>query len=324
LEIVMTMRRTHLLQTMFLAGCFGTLAVAAAGPAAAQQSRAYAPENLGTLSVGDRTRVIRQEYAEQARGRQIPDDQLRFYLDQVRLSNWSFSQIRADIATSLGTNGGWRPPHPGPGPDMGERIQCESNDGRSKSCDTTWRGNSRLVRQLSSARCTEGISWFSAPGRVTVSNGCRAEFGPGFGGGPGHGSTISVQCESNDGRLRTCGSNLWGQITLQRQLSNTRCVERGNFGLRNGSVWVDRGCRGIFLVRRGNGNGHRPPDPAYSVTCSSDRNRYTTCAWDARRGMPRLLQTLSSSACIEGRSWGYSLRTGLWVNSGCRGRFGTR
>ena len=314
-----------LIRSLVLAGCMAGLAVMAP-TATAQQSRAYAPENLRTLSVNDRTRVIRQEYGEQARGRAIPDDQLRFYLDQVQLSNWSFSQIKADIATSLVGNGGWRPPHNGPGPGNGpgnaDSVRCESSDGRSRTCNTTWRGNSRLLKQLSSARCTEGSTWFSNPGSVTVNNGCRAEFGPGFGGGHGQGSITSVRCESTDGRMRTCGSTLRGNITLQRQLSSTRCVQGSNFGLRNGSVWVNSGCRGVFLVQQR--NGHAPPPPPYSVTCASDKNRYTTCAWDARRGSPRLLQTLSSSACIEGRSWGYNQRSGLWVNGGCRGRFGTR
>jgi hypothetical protein len=139
---------------------------------------------------------------------------------------------------------------------------------------------------------------------------------------PGQLHSQTVQCESTDGRLRTCGSNLRGQITLQRQLSNQRCVEGSNFGLRNGSVWVNNGCRGVFLVQRS--GGQRPPSQSYSVTCSSDKDRYTTCAWDTRRGQPYLLQTLSSSACINGLTWGYSARTGLWVNKGCRGRFGTR
>ena len=312
-----------LLRSLVLAGCMAGLAVTAP-TAAAQQARVYAPENLRSLSVSDQTRVISQEYAEQARGRRIPDDQLRFYLDQVRLSNWRFSQIKSDIATSLGGNGGgWQPQHPGPGTGPGDAgsVRCESNDGRSKRCNTPWRGQSRLLKQLSSARCTEGSTWFSNAGSVTVSNGCRADFGPRSGDGPGHGST-SVQCESSDGRLRTCGSNLHGRITLTRQISNTRCVAGTNYGLRNGSVWVDRGCRGVFLVQQG--NGHRPPAPAYSVTCSSDKGRYTTCAWDARRGVPHLLQTLSNTACTQGRTWGYSQRTGLWVNGGCRGRFGTR
>ena len=81
----------------------------AAGSATAQVApRAYAPENLRTLSVQDQTRVISLEYSEQSRGRRIPDDQLRFYLDQVNRSNWTFSRIKQDIAQSLGGNsGGW-------------------------------------------------------------------------------------------------------------------------------------------------------------------------------------------------------------------------
>lgn len=312
----MALLLSPLFRSIFLVGCFATLAVSAP-PASAQQGRAYAPENLRTLSIADRTRVIRQEYAEQARGRQIPDDQLRFYLDQVQRSNWTFSQIKSDIATSLGGSG-WRPPGPNPG--NGNSIRCESNDDRSKTCRTPWAAQSRLIRQISSTRCVEGQNWTSSRGQVTVNRGCRAEFGPGNGGGQQQ--PVSVQCESTDDRMRTCGSNLHGQISLQRQISSTRCVEGSNFGLRNGSVWVDRGCRGVFLVQQGNGN--RPPQPAYSVTCSSTNNRYTTCAWDARRGQPYLLQTLSSGACTEGRTWGYSARTGLWVNLGCRGRFGAR
>ena len=62
--------------------------------AQAQAARAYAPENLRSLSRADQERVIRLEYSEQSNGRRIPDDQLRFYLDQVNRSNWGFSRIK--------------------------------------------------------------------------------------------------------------------------------------------------------------------------------------------------------------------------------------
>ena len=93
-----------LLQSVFV-----LLLALAAGSAFAQIApKAYAPENLRTLSVQDQTRVISLEYSEQSRGRRIPDDQLRFYLDQVNRSNWTFSRIKQDIAQSLGGNsGGW-------------------------------------------------------------------------------------------------------------------------------------------------------------------------------------------------------------------------
>ncbi len=89
--------------------------------------------------------------------------------------------------------------------------------------------------------------------------------------------------------------------------------------MRNGSLWVSSGCRGVFLAHTGGIGGGD-----YSVTCSSNQGRYTACAWDARRGMPKLIQLLSNDACRAGYSWGYTVRTGLWVNHGCRGRFGTR
>ena len=306
--------------SLLLALAFAAAAPVVLQPAQAQgNQRAYAPEDLWTLSTTEQTRVISLEYREQSSGRNIPNDQLRFYLDQVRLSRWTFSKVKQDIAKSLGNNGGWNP-GPGPGPDPGaQTIRCESNDGRIRTCQAPWQGQSRLVRQLSSARCTLGQTWFTSRGQVTVTQGCRAEFGPGV-GIPG-GQHVTVQCESNDGRLRTCGSNLVGRATLQRQLSNQRCIENSNFGLRNGSVWVNNGCRGVFLARSNQGGG-LPGN--YSVTCSSDRDRYTTCAWDARYGAPRLIQQLSKDACREGYSWGYAARTGLWVNYGCRARFGTR
>ena len=236
----------------------------------------------------------------------------------MRLSRWTFSRIKADIAQSLrGADGGTRPPSPEPG----NAVRCESNDGRPRTCATQWQGPSRLLKQLSSTACVQGTNWFMSRGQVTVSNGCRAEFGPGAGNGSGGRDSVSVRCESDDGRLRSCGGGLSGRVELQRQLSNTACIQGSNFGLRNGSVWVDRGCRGDFLVQM---RPDRPVDTGYSVTCSSVKGRYTTCAWDTNRGQPYLMERLSKNACSNGYSWGHSVRTGLWVNHGCRARFGTR
>lgn len=282
-------------------------------------TRAYAPEQLWTLGTADQRRVIALEYREQSNGRTIPDDQMRFYLDQVRLSRWTFSQVRNDIARSLGHGGGGRPPTGGPGADT---IRCESEGERRRSCNTPWHGQSRLLRQLSNTQCTQGRNWFSSNGQVTVIGGCRGEFGPAthFPGPPG-GNTTVLRCESEDGRMRTCGSGILGRAQLQRQLSDTRCLQNVNYGVRNGRLWVNAGCRGEFVVRTG---GQWGGGDGYTVTCSSTHDRYATCAWEARRGMPRLVEQLSGSACREGYSWGYSLRTGLWVDHGCRARFGTR
>ena len=122
------------------------LAVALIGlcalPATAQpiKARAYAPERIGTLSEADQRRVIGLEYTEQSGGGTIPEAQLRFYLDQVRMSNWGFQQIRNDIAQSLGGNGGYAPAN------GAETIRCESTNNRPRTCTTPWQSESQLVR----------------------------------------------------------------------------------------------------------------------------------------------------------------------------------
>src|SRR5687768_1162473 len=189
---------------------FALLLAFMAGSVSAQaQTRAYAPENLRTLPVSDQSRVISLEYSEQSRGRRIPDDQLRFYLDQVNRSNWTFSRIKQDIATSLGggSGGGWNP-NPGNGyPGTGRVVRCESINMRERACPTGFRNRARLVRNLSKGQCIEGNSWRQESGTIWVRNGCRGEFEEITGDGgwnPGGGSGYSVTCASEDNRHRTC------------------------------------------------------------------------------------------------------------------------
>ncbi|MBB5207179.1 DUF3011 domain-containing protein [Chiayiivirga flava] len=302
------------------------LAVGLTQEATAQVSKAYAPDNLSGLNEADRVRVIEREYADQSNGRRIPDDQLEFYLDQIR-SGWRFTDIKNDISLSLGgTGAGWRPVPGRPGPGLGGEILCESRDRRPTECDTPWRGVARLSRQISSARCSEGKDWGSRPGMVWVSNGCRARFveddrySPPIGGG---GSPIAgeVVCESHNKRYTECRSPFRGDVELVRQFSDRGCKLNVDWGYRPGVIWVKDGCRGAFGPARGGHGGNWHDD--YTVTCTSDDNRYRTCAWTSR-SRPFLLEQLSRAACVEGRTWGYDPRAGLWVDRGCRGRFGVR
>ncbi len=282
------------------------------------QQRAYAPEDLRSLSRNDQVRVISLEYAEQARGRSIPDDQLRFYLDQVNRSNWNFSRIKQDIATSLGgSNGGWNPGPVAPtNPD--NSVLCESGNNRYRECPTNFRGGAVLSQQISQARCVEGQTWGSRNGMVWVDKGCKGRFVQDRSSGSGQ----TLRCESDNGRRRECNTGFRGNAVLSRQLSSTRCIEGQNWGQRRGAVWVDRGCRAEFTE----GDGGWNPGPGagdYSVTCSSAGNRRTTCAWNPRNGAPVLIQQLSSDACSQGSSWGYQGNQ-IWVDRGCRARFGVR
>jgi hypothetical protein len=289
------------------------LLIAVPSPAQAQiQTKAYAPENLRTLSRQDQERVISLEYSEQSRGRRIPDDQLRFYLDQVNRSNWTFSRIKQDIATSLGGGSGWNP-----GPSPGGSVLCESKDNRRSTCNTGFRGRAVLSQNLSSTRCVEGQNWGSGNGVVWVDRGCRARFVQGsLGGGGG-----TIRCESVDGRYRECSTGFRGNVVLTRKLSDARCTEGDTWGQRNGTVWVNRGCRAEFSA--GGGNWNPGGGSGYNVTCSSEDNRRRTCAWNSRYGRPVLIEQLSSSSCREGSTWGY-MGNQIWVDRGCRGRFGSR
>lgn len=295
--------------------------------AAAQSTRAYAPENLRQLSLPDRVRVIEREYADQSRGRQIPDDQLEFYLDQID-SGWGFSRIKQDIATSLRGNHGGRPGAGWGGWNgsswTGQTLTCSSNDRRRRECRTPFNGRPVLVENISGTRCIEGRNFGGGGGTMWVDDGCRGRFAEGRGGWNGGGTGELVRCESQDNKRRTCAIN--GRAVLVRQLSKTACVEGRTWGQRGNSLWVDDGCRAEFSVARGPAPGHRPGPPGtsdYSVTCSSENKRRRTCDWDRRRGRPVLVQQLSSTRCEEGRTWGWTGNS-VWVDGGCRARFGVR
>jgi hypothetical protein len=58
---------------------------------------------------------------------------------------------------------------------------------------------------------------------------------------------------------------------------------------------------------------------AVRVRCESQNERTRYCAADIR-GDVRLVNQLSHSNCIEGRSWGWD-RQGIWVSGGCRAEF---
>ena len=59
---------------------------------------------------------------------------------------------------------------------------------------------------------------------------------------------------------------------------------------------------------------------AHEVVCSSIDNRYNECQIPFR-GDAMITTQVSSSPCIEGRSWGQKPGV-VWVSNGCRARFG--
>jgi len=55
------------------------------------------------------------------------------------------------------------------------------------------------------------------------------------------------------------------------------------------------------------------------ITCSSRDSQYTYCRAHTE-DVVQLSRQLSSTDCIEGRTWGYD-RHGIWVDKGCRAEF---
>lgn len=302
----MTVHRTHLALAACLA--FGGLA---------QSAFAYTP---GQVS------LIEREYARQTGGAAISDAQLAYYLDRMD-DGWTMARVSADIAglRTPAARLAWRPAS-----DYVVRdVICTSIGGRYRECAAPWRGDAMLSQKLSDAACVEGRTWGQKPGAIWVDDGCRGVFSVVrettasrvFTRDPNY----TVTCASTASGRTVCNwDRRYGDPVLVQQLSGAACVEGRGWGYdRNGQLWVDAGCRARFGYGGGSAStGTWVRDPDYAVTCTSLDGRRTTCDWDRRYGEPVLIQQISTSACIEGRDWGYDVSGGLWVNSGCRARFG--
>ena len=320
----------------------GLALMATSLPASAQTARGHAPENLRQLSMVQRVRVIESEYNTRSRGRTLPDDQLEYYLDQVD-SGWTLSRIRQDIDSSLNRNSGgnrgysrnWNGSNW-----SGQNLVCSSTDKRRRTCNTPFNGRPVLVENISDVRCVEGVNFGGGNGSMWVDKGCRGRFGAGRGhgnyanNGQYVGNDQTIRCESDSNRQRTCQTGFRGNAVLVRQLSKASCVEGRSWGqANNGSVWVSGGCRGEFAQggngRWNNGNnrgneGNGWGNSGQTVSCSSENNRRQSCNWDRRWGRPVVVEQISSTRCEEGRNWAWDGRDTLWVEAGCRARFGAR
>lgn len=280
----------------------------------------------------DQIRMIESEYARINNGRVISDNQLEYYLDRTD-AGWSMARISQDMAAARRANNtAWRPEAGW----VAREVICSSVDNRYRECQVPFRGTAVITQQISQSACIEGRTWGQRAGVVWVSRGCRARFGIVGGGrgdriGAGPGAQRMVVCQSNRDRYRECATGFRGRVQLVNRLNNSKaCVEGRTWGQREGVIWVSRGCRAQFasIGRPGPRDDYRADnfrrDANYSVTCQSIDNRRSVCSWDTRYGTPRIVQRLSQNNCVEGRDWGYNNRGQLWVDDGCRARFGFR
>jgi hypothetical protein len=127
----------------------------------------------------------------------------------------------------------------------------------------------------------------------------------------------SIRCESTDGRYRECVVEGAGHIAMSRQRSDAPCIEGRTWGVRDGRIWVDAGCRADFQLVA------RPASRLESnLLCESIDGRMTRCSADTTAGA-RMVRRISSSSCDFGRDWGYDAM-GVWVSNGCRAEFAVR
>ena len=170
----------------------------------------------------------------------------------------------------------------------GDSVDCTSHDYAPERCQVVWR-DAQLVQQLSKTRCVRDQNWGFDRDGLWVNGGCSGRFvavddrdrDRRRDGGIEYGrererdrerdhdrerqdanerwepdaswnQRFSVTCESQDRRDRFCQVDVGGggSVYLERQLSNTSCVEGASWGWNRGGVWVTQGCRGVFTVDR--------------------------------------------------------------------------
>jgi hypothetical protein len=220
-------------------------------------------------------------------------------------------------------------------------MRCESPLGRRVECRFQGEGIVQLSQQLSREACVKGESWGVEGNTIWVDRGCRADFnlaayddrnprgwdmrGGERGNNQRQNRTITVVCESIDGRRHRCAADTLGQITIGRQLSRqSNCVEGRTWGHDSDAIWVDRGCRAEFLIAD-NGGTYRDRGPSQAMrtlVCESNGWKKNYCRADTRFGVS-LTRELSRNNCVANRSWGSDGR-GVWVSKGCRAEFALR
>ena len=162
--------------------------------------------------------------------------------------------------------------------DRGEAIECSSQGYERQRCEIPWR-DAQLERQLSDTRCVRDQNWGIDRHGLWVDGGCSGRFvaagergrshdsrdhdgdrdrdgdrreAGGWQPDPSWNQRFAVTCESQDNRDHFCQVDLGGagRASLQRQISDARCVEGRTWGSNRAGIWVKDGCRGEFSIDR--------------------------------------------------------------------------
>jgi hypothetical protein len=198
----------------------------------------------------------------------------------------------------------------------GRTVKVESKNMQREYKETSTRGGVHLQRQLSKEACLEGVSWGFDRDGIWVDKGCRAifEVGESSLGDVSGGRTVKVESKNMQRKYKETSTR--GGVRLQRQLSREACVEGVSWGFDRDGIWVDEGCRAMFVV----GGTAAVSSPYARKVKVESRDRKREYKKVSTRGGVRLLRQLSRDACVEGVSWGFD-RDGIWVDEGCRAEF---
>lgn len=151
-----------------------------------------------------------------------------------------------------------------------------------------------------------------------VANAQQSPYGPGYYG------QDTISCGSSNYRLARCQlPRHWRGVQLVRQTSDSACVQGQTWGVDRRSLWVDRGCAGVFAPGRGNGGWQPGPgwNHDFTMSCGSPQYQYNFCQVDVGgHGRVLLRRQISDKRCELGRNWGWN-RAGIWVDKGCSAEF---
>ena len=68
----------------------------------------------------------------------------------------------------------------------------------------------------------------------------------------------TLKCEANNDNRKYCGTYRPGEVRMQQQISGSPCIEGQTWGVDRQGLWVERGCRAIFVIGRYNGGPGYP------------------------------------------------------------------
>lgn len=168
---------------------------------------------------------------------------------------WVDRGCRAEFALYRQQGGFNNRPNYGNSGNFDSVVRCESVDRKRKFCQVDTSGGVELERQLSDANCVYRRTWDYNHNGIWVEQGCRAEFrvrqrGHSSGGFTGGNRGQIVRCESIDNRRAYCRVNTRRGVQIERQLSDSDCIQSRTWGYDHDGIWVSSGCRAEFRVGR--------------------------------------------------------------------------